>query len=471
MLAAPDPAALRLGLHPGLTLAEARARVSPLTVADADPLADDALIERIADWCDRYTPLVARYDGNGLMLDITGAAHLFGGEASLLADVTARLAAFGLTASGVIAGVADAARALVRVGRSRIVEPGREADAVRPLAVAALGLDEARSLALVRSGLKTIGDLADRPRSPLAARFGAECVDRLQRLLGEADHPISPRRPIAAVLAERIFFEPLSRTDDIDATLASLAETLASLLETRGEGGRAFEASFYRVDGLVRRLQVATARPSRDPKALARLFHERLESLSEPLDAGFGFDLIRLGALRTEPFLATQSSLDGRAVDDEAICELVDRLGARFGAERILRFLSENTHIPERGSKMVPAIAVGEPASSWEAAVVPGEPPLRPLSLFDPPQPVEALAEVPDGPPLRFRWRRMLHEVARAEGPERIAPEWWRGDDSSLTRDYYRVEDGAGRRFWLYREGLYGGEASRPRWFLHGLFA
>ena len=471
VITAPDAAAIDQGLAPGLSLAEARARLSDLTVADHDPAADETLMEHIADWCDRYTPLVARHGERGMMLDITGVAHLFKGEAALLEDLLTRLAGFGLTAFGAIAGAPATARALARSKNPVIVPPGREAEAVRPLPVTALGLDAARVQALRRAGLKFVADLIDRPRAPLAARFGAECVERLERLAGISEHPISPRRPVPAALAERIFFQPIALTDDIAATLARLAVDVASLLEARGEGGRHFEASFYRVDGAVRRIAVATARPNRSPRAIARLFHEKMDALSDPLEAGFGFDLIRLGAFHTEPFLTAQASLDGHALDDEAVADLVDRLGARFGPEHVQGFVAADTHIPEQRAKLVPVFSIGDRLQAWSDGLQTGEPPLRPLSLFNPPEPVEALGEVPDGPPLSFRWRRVLHQVARAEGPERIAPEWWRSPDDTLDRDYYRVEDRNGGRFWLYREGLYAADRLQPRWFLHGLFA
>jgi len=354
-------------------------------------------------------------------------------------------------------------------GRSPVIAPGGEAAAVQPLSIAALELGEGERLALYRAGLKTIADLADRPRAPLAARFGAGLVERLERLTGQAEHPISPRRPVPALLAERIFFEPVMRAEDIEATLEALARDLAARLVTRGEGGRGFEASFYRVDGQVRRIAVATARPNRNPKALLRLFREKLDALSDPLDAGFGFDLIRLGVVRTESHPEKQASLESEAIDEEALFDLVDQLGARFGAGQVLRFLAEDTHRPERRARLVPAIHLAG-TEAWETPPA-GEPPLRPLCLFDPPERVDALAEVPDGPPLNFRWRRVLHHVARAEGPERIAPEWWREGADTLDRDYYRVEDSEGRRYWLYREGLYAGGLPHPRWYMHGLFA
>jgi len=482
-IAAPDPAALECGLTPGLALAEARARIADPAIADLDSVADEQLMERLADGCDRYTPLVARRCGNELILDLTGVAALFGGEKGLLRDALTRLAKAGFTAHGAIAGASETARALARTGRPRIIAPGDETASVRELPVAALELHPDETLALTRAGLKTIADLLDRPRAPLAARFGSVIVNRLERLTAAAEHPISPRRPLAALLVERIFFEPIVRTEDIAATLRFLAEDLGRRLEARSEGGRGFEASFYRVDGAVRRIAVATTRPSRDPRALMRLFAERLDALSDPLDAGFGFDLVRLGAYRTEAIAAVQRDLTGTAEDEGALFDLIDQLGARFGTAPVLRFLRDDTHMPERRSRLVPAIrfADGTPSKTEDAAGEPpqrGEPPLRPLTLLDPPEPVEALAEVPDGPPFQFRWRRALHRIAHAEGPERIAPEWWRmahdpkaENAAATTRDYYRVEDETGRRFWLYREGLYESASTQPRWYMHGLFA
>ncbi|WP_425107059.1 Y-family DNA polymerase [Ancylobacter sp.] len=473
-LAALDRAARRAGLAPGLTLADARARVPDLAVLDHDPAADAAFLEEVADDCDRWTPLVAldTPDGvpDGLMLDITGCAHLFGGEAALRARLLTHLQRHGLGALAVIAGTPDAARALARSGKGGVVPPGGEAQAVAGLPVARLGIGAEIVTGLSRAGLKTIGDLAARPGTPLAARFGMDLLTRLARTLGREDVRLVPRRPLPECIAERRFAEPIARTADIEATLALLVDDLALMLEARGMGGRAFEAGFFRTDGAVRRLRIETARPLRDGAALARLWRERIEALADPLDPGFGFDLVRLGVLRAEPLNPAQVSLDGRAVEEEEVTALIDRLSVRLGRERVLRFLQRDTHDPDRASTLVPA--GGSPAPS-PAPTLP-ELPARPLTLFDPPQPVEALAEVPDGPPLRFRWRRVVHEVARAEGPERLAPEWWRQPAAAPTRDYYRVENREGRRFWLFRAGLYGREAAgptgQPRWFLHGLF-
>lgn len=464
-----DRRARALGLSPGLTLADARARVPALDLADENLSADAALLEHLADWCDRYTPLVGLDGADGIMLDITGCAHLFGGEAALNADLVTRVTRFGFSVQSAIAGTPDAARAIARYGEGGIVQEGSEAKAVSPLPIAALGVDPAIVTALARAGLRRIKDLNERPRAPLAARFGEDLLDRLSRALGEVDHPLSPRRLLPELSSERRFAEPIGRAEDVSAALGELARELAECLEARGAGGRHFEASFFRADGAVRRIAVLAGRPLRDAKTLTKLFEERLDSLADPIDPGFGFDMIRLCALSSETSHAVQTGLDGRENENEDIAELVDRLGARFGPARIKRFVPQDSHIPERAAQSVPAMTDRTGTGAWPEKEE-GVPPLRPLRLFDPPEPVdETLSEVPDGPPVRFRWRRVMREVARAEGPERIAPEWWRRDEAGLTRDYFRVEDREGHRYWLYREGLYGQD--RPRWFLHGLFA
>jgi protein ImuB len=466
-LAAVDRQALAFGLTPGLALADARARLPDLVAVEHDPAADLAFLGRLADACDRYTPLVALDEPGGLVLDITGCAHLFGGEATLRADLHARLKGVGLSARSAIAGTPEAARANARFGAAGIVPPGADAEVARPLPVAALEAEAEAALALTRAGLKTIGDLADRPSELISARFGEALTTRLARLTGREDRRITPRRAPPPYLVERRFAEPIGREEDMLATLSLLAGRAILLLEQRGEGGRRFEASFFRTDGAVRRIAVEAGRPLREVQALQRLFRERIGALADPIDPGFGFDLIRLAVMHAEPFETAQASLDGHEQADEDTAALIDRLAARFGRASVLRFAHRNTHRPERAEALVPALEAGPP---WPPAGA--LPPLeRPLQIFDPPQAVETLAEVPDGPPITFRWRRVTHQIARAEGPERIAAEWWRDGTEAFTRDYYRVEDAEGRRFWLYRDGLYGREAEHPRWFLHGLFA
>jgi len=403
-----------------------------------------------------------------------------------------------------LAGTPEAAQALARF---QSLPAADESQAIRRLPVAALGQEEETGTALRRAGLKTIGDLADRPPAPLAARFGEGLVDALDRLLGRADSRISPRRAPPALLFERRFAEPVARTDDALAVLDDLAREAAGALEARHGGGRRFVGRLYRSDGQVREVAIETGLPTRDPVVPARLFRERIDALADPIDPGFGFDMIRLAVPAVEPLAATQLRLEGGRVAEEALAALVDRLSTRLGRNRVRRFAPQSTHIPEQQALALPAVELPDPAP-WPLPPA-GEPPLRPLHLFDPPQRIEVTAEVPDGPPRRFRWRRTVHEVARFEGPERIAGEWWRvrvsrlpdpvpsvlreraGRDAMdsdeaeaadrsassprgkplLTRDYFRVEDVRGRRFWLFRHGLYGRETGTPDWYVHGLFA
>ncbi|WP_165645150.1 DNA polymerase Y family protein, partial [Oharaeibacter diazotrophicus] len=344
----------------------------------------------------------------------------------------------------------------------------------RGLPVAALEQDEAVTLALVRAGLRSLGDLADRPSPVLAARFGEGVTTALRRITGREDIRVTPLRPPPVIMAERHFQEPFAELDGLLAVLERLAGDVTAALEARGAGGRAFEAAFFRADGAVRHLVVETAGPTRDAAALMRLIRLRIEALADPLDPGFGFDALRLVVLRGEALEVAQPDLaGGRDAREEAraLAGLVDRLVARFGRETVRRFVARDSHDPVRAGGTVPWLEETDDAPWPEPE--PGQPPARPLTLFGRPQPIDVLAEVPDSPPLRFRWRRVLHEVARAEGPERIAPEWWRAQDGTPppTRDYYRVEDAAGHRFWIFREGLYEEEGTPPRWFVHGLFA
>lgn len=491
-----DPHALHLGLTPGLTLADARARVPDLAVTEQDGHADRLWLERIADGCDRWTPMVALDPPDGVILDITGCVHLSGDEATLAAEIARRLGAAGLTLRHAFAGTPEAAHALARF---QTAPAANEHQAVRSLSIAALQLKEEAETALRRAGLKTIGDLAARPAAPLAARFGAEMVAALDRLLGHADSRISPRRALSALIFERRLAEPITRTDDVLAVFDDLFREAAEALEERHEGGRRFVGRIYRSDGAVREIAIETGLPTRDPAVIARLMRERIDALADPIDPGFGFDLVRLAVPTVELFELSQLGLEGGRLNEEAVVALIDRLSTRLGRERVRRFARHETHIPERQALTLPGIEMGAPAS-WPIPAA-GEPPLRPLHLFDPPQPVEVLAEVPDGPPRRFRWRRILHEVTRYEGPERIAGEWWRvpverlpepepsvvrklhGNDGAdrvprwqpgrplLTRDYFRVEDARGRRFWLFRHGLYDRETTSPAWYIHGLFA
>lgn len=455
-----------------MTLADARARVPELTVMDADPAADRQWLERIADACDRFTPLIEAQPPDSLILDVTGCLHLFGGEPGLIAAVEAAMRRWASQSRLATAATPEGARALARfLTTSEAAEAAGEAAALRCLPVAALELEGEAERGLRRAGLKQLGDLADRPRAPLAARFGADLIARLDRVLGRSDSRITPLRALPSLMVERRFAEPVATADAAMMVIGELAGEASAVLEQRRRGGRRFVARLYRSDGHIIDLAVESGLPLRDPARIQRLFAERVGALADPIDPGFGFDMIRLSVPHDEPLAAAQLALEGHAAREEAVAALIDRLSMRVGPQRLRRFVPRNSHLPERAALALPAIEHPDPAVWPETEA--GEPPLRPIHLFDPPRLVEVIAGLPDGPPQRFRWRGTLHEVVRAEGPERIAAEWWRRapDDPGLTRDYFRVEDVRGRRFWLFRHGLHGDECADPRWYIHGLFA
>jgi protein ImuB len=470
-----NDAAESLGLKVGLGLADARARYPSLPVVDADFEADRRLLEAIADWCDRYTPLVGLDAPDGLFLDITGCAHLFGGEAAMARDLVVRLSHQGFAVRVAVADTVGCAWAVARYGAAGIVPKGESAAALMRLPIAALRTEADIVADLATSGLKRIEDLATRPRAPFAARFGEELVLRLDQALGRIDEPITPRLPVPEAMAEQRFHEPIARETDVLATIEGLARELSRVLERRGEGARLVQLALFRTDGKVHRLEIGTGAPLRDPARMRKLFEERLAVLGDACDPGFGYDMVRLSALVTERTDPVQTGL-AQPDHAEEMAHLIDRLGARFGLSRVTQQVPQDTHIPEFAVMSVPAHAPRNVTRQASSAALAFEQdslvPVRPVRLLPKPELIEAIAQVPDGPPIRFTWRHVKHQVEHAEGPERIAMEWWRNErGQKLTRDYFRVECGEGARVWLYREGLYGGEVTPPRWFVHGLFA
>jgi protein ImuB len=493
-LSAVTLAAQKAGLSPGQTLADARALTPDVAVHDADPSGDATTLERIAGWCGRYTPWTAPSGletggAAGLWLDVSGCAHLFGGEAPMLDDMTTRLAAIGYTARAGLADTAGAAWAAARFGkpgraRCVIFAPGEHAARLAPFPNEALRLSADILDGLERLGLRNVGDLAALPRAGLARRFGELPSRRLDQALGRVDEPISPRAPAPVWRLRTAFAEALGREEHIAAAARNLLEALCNRLARAERGVRRLELCLYRVGGRVDTMMAGTSRASHDPDHLMRLLAEQLERLPEPptsapdplsAAAEAMVETLTLAAVVTEPLRAVQTRLTGGHDDDPAALErLVDRLAGRLGSDNVMRFRARDTHLPERVQEGAPALAGSAATSTWQ----PPQP--RPPRLLARPEPVEAIAPVPDDPPVLFRWRGRTHRIARAEGPERIEPEWWRqpetGNNTTAldadTRDYYRVEDEDGRRFWLYREGLYDRHSADtpPRWFLHGLF-
>jgi protein ImuB len=459
-----------LGLKRGMGVADARARHPKIEVIEADREADARLLESLADWCDRYTPLVATDGGDGLFLDISGCAHLFGGEEAMLCDILRRLVGLDFDARGGIASTPGAAWAAARYGLAPVA-PGEEADALGPLPLAALRLEPTVRAGLESVGLRTAGSVIAAPRAPLARRFGKVLIERIDQGLGAVDEAVSPRLPVAALSAERHFAEPLSRLEDVERLVPILAATLKTDLERRGEGARKLQLALFRVDGAVSRIGVGTSRPIREPELIARLFHERLGRLGGWIDAGFGFDLVRLGVLSLARYEDRQADLVADLPEDrESVAFFADKIRARLGEQAVLKPVMVESHIPEQAVQHMPFAAMERRISLPVADKQIGHPE-RPVRLFYRPEPVDVTAEVPEGPPAHFRWRRASYRVVRAEGPERIAAEWWREEKPGPTRDYYRIEDTDGRRYWLYREGLYGTSEQEPRWFLQGIFA
>jgi protein ImuB len=467
-LAATDTAARRAGLAPGLGLAEARARVPDLVASAHDSAGDAAALEALAVWAQRWSPSVAR-DAEGLILDATGAAHLFGGEKTWLDAILSAFGRLGFTARAGIADTIGAAWAASRFGPTPATRlpPGETSAALADYPPAALRLPGSALVAFDRLGIRRVADLDalardDTARRGLEARFGPEPIARLRQAFGEAAEPLAPDLPPPALRARLDFAEPISAPSDVARAVGLLAADLCATLEAGELGLRRARLICARADGTAQRLALGTSRPMRDPAALARLFAEHLPEL----DPGFGIDTCLLDAEIAEPWTARQSALalpdgDGGALRPEDLAPLVDRLVNRLGAASIVRLVPRESHVPERAQARI--LALAPVPDSLRGAASPAAP--RPLRLLAHPEPIEALAELPDGAPRRFRWRKRLHDIARARGPERIAGEWWRGDGGA--RDYFAVEDGAGRRFWVYREGAAGG----LRWFVHGVFA
>jgi protein ImuB len=476
LIVAVDAAGLAGGLHPGQPLADARALAPALRVLPADPVGDAQALARLAAWCDRYTPLVAIEAtesgcGAGLWLDVTGCAHLCGGETELLADLAGRLARLGHQARLGLADTPGAAWAAARFLPAvplPVVAPGGAQAVLAPLPVAALRLPPALVAGLDRLGLRRVGELYPLPRAALARRFGRQLGDRLDQALGALAEPISPRLPVPPDEARLGFAEPLAHREGLAGGLAALLERLCRRLEEKQQGARRLTLTLHRVDGTRQHLAIGTSRPSRDPAALGRLFAEHLERI----DPGFGVEVMALAAPLSERLSALQIVL-GRlppprpaaAVDppalaaDADLAPLLDRLGNRLGFSALGRPAPRLSHLPEQAATLAPPLA---PARTAWPATAP-----RPLRLLSRPEPVAA---EPGTPPAWFDWRGRRRRIARAEGPERIAAEWWRrpaAPDGPGERDYYRLEDADGRRFWLYRET----GAAPARWYLHGLFA
>jgi protein ImuB len=482
-------AAAERGARTGARLTDARALDPALVAIPADPAGDAALVHRLARWAGRWSPLVEVDGADALRLDVTGVAHLFGGEEGLVEDVRARFAVLGFSIRVAIAPTAAAGWALARFGPSSRTAslsrplPQGEQDLVEqlaPLHVSALRLDADTVRTLERLGLKTVGALIDMPRLALERRFrGEDVVDALDRALGRKPEPLTAAPadppPRAALRLE----EPATHPEAASQALQRLIPDLVRQLQERHLGARRLSLHGFRVDGSVAAATVATAIASREPKHLARLLTDKAAAL----DPEFGFDAFALIADWAEELGAAQESLVEEPSGSQELARLVDRLTVKLGPAAVRRPQTEESHLPERASGWVNAIhplplAGGGRGEGLSSSNTPSPSPSRlregssrPQRLLDRPEAIDVVYATPEGVPRRFRWRRSVHDIARVEGPERIAPEWWRQPSSTRLRDYYRVEDVTGRRYWIYREGVIGdGRGGAPNWFIHGLF-
>ncbi len=462
-LTALDETASAQGLSPGMTLSDARARVPGLAVAQADPAADLALLMHMSEACRRFTPALALQPPDGLDLDVTGCAALFGGEARLLMAAGAVVQRAGLRLRSALADTPALAYAAARFGAGGVVAAGGGPALLAPLPVEALRLESQGCTVLRQLGFKRIGQLMALPRPALARRLGPEALHRLDEALGARASPLELRLEAPVFRAERRLFEPISEAEQVMQVTGDLAIDLVVQLEGRAVGGRGFALELFRVDGAVRRLCVAASRPLRHPGRIAALFAERLAGLNDGLQADFGFDQLRLTAERTQPLQACAADLLQEAAAPGAVEALADRLAARSGAPA-LRLAPADLHTPEASDVPLPLDAAAPWTMAGAAAAEPLrflDTPLRPLRLFRPPQPISVTAAgLPEGAPGRFTWRRVTRTIVRAEGPERLEPEWARHPADLCVRDYYRLEDEAGRRYWVFRQGRY--DAPKP---------
>jgi protein ImuB len=469
-LLALNPAAREAGLVLGLLLTDACAMLPELRTAQHDPQAERGALRQLAAACNRFSPWVAPDKPDGLWIEATGLAHLFGGEQDLLEAVVSFLRRHGFTAFAAIASTAGAAWAAARFAKSPtiIIEPGKEMEALARLPVKALRIEAEDAALLVRLGLKTIGQILDIPRPNLRARLGSLIGSRINQALGHEGEALSPLMPEPVYAARCEFVDPLTAMEGLEMTVRSLIDAVAAQLKADGKGASRFTLMLFDTQNGKTELPVRMARPSCEPVHIARIVKERLALLEGRFDPTLGFDAATLYAMGAEPLIARQSELLTGTLaggeDKVRLAQFLDRVTARLGEGAVRRIAFAESYVPEHASFHVPApTAVDVKVSSQLPPVQP-----RPLMLLPRPEPIIAISQVPDYPPRQFTWRRRQHAVTKAEGPERISPEWWREESSRApqARDYYRVEDKDGRRFWVYGVGYGQGR----RWFMHGLF-
>lgn len=464
LISAANVTAHRHGLHIGMPVAKAQALVPGLITMDADPLADKAGLERLALWAlQRYSPVVAADPPDGLVIDTTGADHLHGGEGAMLSAMVAQLAHSGVSARAAIADSWGAAHAFARYeARPTVVIPsGESVKRIGDLPIASIRLPAVMVESLRVLGFERVAELSAQPRAPLALRFGPQLWRRLDQAMGRLAEPIDPIRSPDLIETFKVFAEPISAAETIARYIEKLVVQLCGALEGKGLGAKHLDLILYRVDSSIQAIRVGTATPVRNVKRLNRLLCEKIECV----DPGFGIEKIVLAATLAEPLTPKQiiSSLTDEPEAD--VSDLIDTLANRVGPDRLYRVVPVSSDVPERSFRRIKPMEA-EQGAGWSQKWP------RPSRLLSPPEIIDTVALLPDYPPVAFTWRGIRRRVKRADGPERIFGEWWKRDaELAAVRDYFRVEDEAGERFWLYRAG--DGEDSATgshKWFLHGIF-
>lgn len=457
-------AATTLGIHVGMAATHARALVSDLDFRPADPEADVALLDRLALLAvRRWTPIAAAMPPDGLWLDLTGCDHLHGGEERFCRRLAAFCRRAGFTARVAIADTPGTAHAVAHYGPAdvAIVPIGRTVDALAPLPIAALRLDAKVQTAARRFGFERVADLLPVARGPLARRLGLSAITRLDQALGAVAEPITPRDDPVMPSVECRLLEPIGTAEAIEKVMADLLGDLVVMLQARGLGVRSLRLVGLRIDGGEQVVGVGTSRPTRDAPHLLRLLKLRIERI----DPGLGLEQFQLIAPHTEKLDAVDlgAVLAGETlIRDPA--RLVDVVAGRIGERAVFRIAPVQSHVPERAVTRSDPVDVPGIWPRWQ----------RPIRLFARPEPLShVIALLPDQPPRRFEWRSKTYAVVAGDGPERIHGEWWRRDaEVWAVRDYYRVEDAEGGRYWVFRRGdAIEDETGDLSWWMHGVFA
>jgi len=448
------------GIMPGMVAADAKALVPSLEIIDDIPGKGDKLLTRLGEWCIRYTPVIALDSPDGLILDISGCAHLWGGEKSYLKEIVTRLRSKGYDVRAAMADTIGAAWAISRFGKIKpIIEANGQAEALLPLPPAALRLEPAVLERLQKLGLRAISSFITMPRSVLRRRFGQSMLQRLDQALGNEDEPIKSLLPVEPYQERLPSLEPIRTAIGIEIAVQKLLEMLCKRLQQEGKGIRTAVFKGYRIDGKVVQMAIGTNLASHNIPHLFKLFELKISTLEPAL----GIELFVLEAPKVEDIPPQQEALwTGKpGLEEGALAELLDRLAGKVGADTIHRYLPDEHYWPERSIKNSSSIK-DKPSIRWRS----DKP--RPVQLLARPEHIEVTAPIPDYPPMLFRYKEKVHHVKKADGPERIEREWWL--DGGQHRDYYHVEDENGQRYWLFRSGHYNGDGSNE-WFIHGFFA